>query len=239
MPSTSRENRETTTSSASSAPGGRKLYVDGQWVAPKAGATRTVINPADNTALATVAEGASRTPRSAVAAARKAFDEGDWPRLSVPARARLLVDLADRIDAHTDRLAELETRNNGKPLRESRSDVGDAAACFRYYAGLAATPLGTTYEVSNPGIAAMVVREPIGVCAQIVPWNFPLMLASWKLAPGLAAGNCCILKPAEATPLTALALFELIAETGFPPGLSSSSWGPVPWWASSLPRARS
>jgi betaine-aldehyde dehydrogenase len=143
-------------------------------------------------------------------------------------RAGYLFKLADLIDAHADALAELETRNNGKPLREAKFDVADAAACFRYYAGLITKPLGQTYEVSDPTIQAMVVREPIGVCGQIIPWNYPLLMAAWKLAPGLAAGNCCILKPAETTPLTAIELFKLIAEAGFPPGAAQLLLGPGP-----------
>jgi betaine-aldehyde dehydrogenase len=106
--------------------------------------------------------------------------------------------------------------------------VADAANCFRYYAGLATKPLGQTFEVPDPNIQTLVVREPIGVCGQIIPWNYPLLMAAWKLAPGLAAGNCCILKPAEATPLTAIRLFELIADAGFPEGAAQLLLGPGP-----------
>jgi betaine-aldehyde dehydrogenase len=114
----------------------------------------------------------------------------------------------------------METRNNGKPLREARFDVADTAACFRFYAGLATKPQGQTFEVGDPNIACQTVREPLGVCGQIIPWNYPLLMAAWKLAPGLAAGNCCILKPSELTPLSAVKLFELIDEAGFPPGVA-------------------
>jgi betaine-aldehyde dehydrogenase len=148
--------------------------------------------------------------------------------MRAPERASYLFKLADLIDQRADELATMETRNNGKPLREAKFDVADAAACFRYYAGLITKPLGQTYEVGDPTIQSMVVREPIGVCGQIIPWNYPLLMAAWKLAPGLAAGNCCILKPAEATPMTAVRLFELIAEAGFPPGAAQLVLGPGP-----------
>jgi betaine-aldehyde dehydrogenase len=143
-------------------------------------------------------------------------------------RASYLFKLADAIDARIDELATLETRNNGKPLRESKYDVADAASCFRYYAGLITKPQGQTFEVPDPNITTMVVREPVGVCGQIIPWNYPFLMAAWKLAPGLAAGNCCILKPAETTPLTALRLFELIAQVGFPAGSAQLLLGPGP-----------
>ncbi|MDB6174908.1 MAG: betaine-aldehyde dehydrogenase [Chthoniobacteraceae bacterium] len=193
-----------------------------------AGATREILNPVDNKVIAVVADGSEHDARLAIECARKAFDEGPWPQMRAQERASYLFKLADLIEAHAAELAELETRNNGKPLREAQFDVADAAGCFRYYAGLITKPLGQTFEVSDPAIQCMVVREPIGVCAQIIPWNYPLLMASWKLAPGLAAGNCCILKVAEATPLTAIRLFELIAEAGFPPGSAQLLTGPGP-----------
>src|SRR5258706_6348144 len=194
------------------------LFINGQWKSPIEGATRDILNPANNEVIATVGDGSVKDVELAIAAARKAFDEGPWPRMRATERATLLFKLSDAIEAHTEEFAPLETRNNGKPLREAKGDVGDSAACFRYYAGLITKPQGQTFEVPDPNITSMVVREPIGVCGQIIPWNYPLMMAAWKLAPGLAAGNCCILKPAEATPVTAIRLFELIAEAGFSPG---------------------
>lgn len=194
------------------------MFINGEFTDALDGAACEVLNPASNRVLAKVPEGNERDAERAIAAARKAFDEGPWGNSRAQERAALLFKLADLIDKHGEEFARLDTLNNGKPLRESRGDAADAANCFRYYAGLITKPLGQTYDVPDPTITAMVVREPIGVCAQIIPWNYPLLMAAWKLAPGLAAGNCCILKPAEATPLSAIRLFELIAEAGFPPG---------------------
>ncbi len=194
------------------------MFIGGEWVNAADGANREILNPAHNTPLASVSDGSTLDAERAIRFARTAFDDGPWPRMRAQERAAFLFKIADAIDAHAEELATLETRNNGKPLREARYDVADAANCFRYYAGLATKPLGQTFEVSDPGIQTMVVREPIGVCGQIIPWNFPLLMAAWKLAPGLAAGNVCILKPAETTPLTAIRLFEIMLECGLPAG---------------------
>ncbi len=204
------------------------LFINGEWKSALDGGTREILNPANNQAIATVADASVRDPEVAIAAARKAFDDGAWPRMRAGERASYLFKLADAIDGRAEEFAVLETRNNGKPLREAKYDVADAANCFRYYAGLITKPQGQTFEVPDPNITTMVVREPIGVCGQIIPWNYPLLMAAWKLAPGLAAGNCCILKPAEATPLTAIKLFELIAHVGFPPGSAQLVLGPGP-----------
>jgi len=204
------------------------MFIGGEWVVAVDGATREILNPANNQVIATVADGNEKDADRAIRAARQAFDEGPWPSMPAAERAKLLLKLADKIDAAGGGLAALETRNNGKPLREAKFDVADAANCFRYYAGLITKPLGQNYEVPDPAISAMVVREPIGVCGQIIPWNYPLLMAAWKLAPGLAAGNCCILKPAETTPLTAIKLFELIADAGFPTGAAQLLLGPGP-----------
>ena len=204
------------------------MFLNGAWVEAAEGGTREILNPANNALLALVTDGTAHDAEVAIAHARRAFDDGPWPRMRAQERAGYLFKLADLIVAKADALGELETRNNGKPLREAKSDVVDAAGCFRYYAGLITKPLGQTYEVPDPAIQAMVVREPIGVCGQIIPWNYPLLMAAWKLAPGLGAGNCCILKPAETTPLTAIELFKLIAEAGFPPGAAQLLLGPGP-----------
>jgi betaine-aldehyde dehydrogenase len=202
------------------------IFLGGEWVQALEGGTREILNPANNECIAVVADGSARDAEKAAAFARKSFDDGPWPRLRGQERAAFLFKIADLIDKHGDELAETETRNNGKPLREAKFDVADTANCFRYYGGLATKPLGQTFEVPDPNMQTLVVREPIGVCAQIIPWNYPLLMAAWKLAPGLAAGNCCILKPAEATPLTAIRLFEIFAEAGLPAGAAQLLTGP-------------
>jgi len=195
-----------------------KNYIGGAFVSSKSGADRPFHNPADNSKLGDATDSCLEDALAAIQAARKAFDKGAWPRTPAVERAAKLFKLADLIESNADKLAVAESTNNGKPLRESRFDVADAAACFRYYAGLATKPQGQTFEVGDPNMICQTVREPIGVCGQIIPWNYPLLMAAWKLAPGLAAGNCCILKPSELTPLTASMLFQLIDEVGFPAG---------------------
>lgn len=204
------------------------MFLNGAWVEAVQDGTRAILNPANNELIAIATDGGEKDAALAIDYARKAFDEGPWPQMRAPERASYLYKLADLIDRDAEELAKLDTRNNGKPLREAKFDVADAAACFRYYAGLITKPLGQTYEVGDPTIQGMVVREPIGVCGQIIPWNYPLLMAAWKLAPGLAAGNCCILKAAEATPMSAVKLFELIAEAGFPPASAQLLLGPGP-----------
>ena len=201
-------------------------YVNGRFVPAKAGRTREYLNPADNSVLGVAADSEASDVEDAISAARVAFDHGPWPWTPAAERAGKLFKLADLIEANAEELARLDTLNNGKPLREARFDAADAAGCFRFYAGLATKPQGQTYEVGDPNIVAETVREPIGVCGQIIPWNYPLLMAAWKLAPGLAAGNCCILKPSELTPLSAVRLFELIDEAGFPPGVAQLVLGP-------------
>lgn len=192
------------------------LYINGEW---KSGASeRKLINPADGSVLTTVAEASKEQVEEAIKAARKAFDEGDWRKTTAADRAAILFKIAEKIEEHAEELAELETLNAGKPLREAQYDVADSANCFRYYAGLATKPSGQSIEVPAPSVTS-VVREPIGVCGQIIPWNYPLLMAAWKLAPALAAGNTLILKPSELTPLTAVRLGEIIAELGLPKGV--------------------
>lgn len=197
-----------------------RMYIDGQWVPALAGKTRDVINPADASVLATVAEGAAEDVRLAVAAAKRAFYEDGWMATPPIERARLMFALADALEKRTEEFAKLETQNNGKALREAQCDVSDAVACFRYYAGLATKPHGQTYDVAD-SMQTLVVREPIGVCGQIVPWNYPLLMAAWKLAPALAAGNTVVFKPSELTPLTVIRLFELIDLVGYPKGVAN------------------
>ena len=194
-----------------------KMHIGGRWVPSVSGSTRTIVNPATGEELAVVAEGDERDARLAIAAARAAFDdESGWRATSARERARLLNKLADLIDANAAELGRLDTANNGKPYADAEDDAYTAANVFRYYAGLIGKPSGQIYDL--PGAYE---GEPIGVCGQIIPWNFPVMMAAWKLAPCLAAGNTTVFKPAEITPLTAIRLFELIEEAGFPPGVAN------------------
>lgn len=201
-------------------------YIAGKFVSSQSGALREFHNPADSSVLGEAADSGVSDAETAVAAARAAFDGGVWASTPAGERAAKLLKLADLIESGAEALAAMETRNNGKPLREARFDAADAAGCFRYYAGLATKPHGQTFEVGDPNLVCQTVREPVGVCAQIIPWNYPLLMAAWKLAPGLAAGNCCILKPSELTPLSAVRLFEMIDGVGFPPGVVQLLLGP-------------
>lgn len=204
-----------------------KMYINGEWVDTASGARRDIVNPATGEVIAKAVEGTQEDVDKAVAAAKVAFYEGGWWGTPAVERARLLFALADKLDEKAAEIAKLETLDNGKPLREAEYDMADAAGCFRYYAGLATKPTGQTYEVPD-GQQAMVVREPIGVCGQIVPWNFPLLMTAWKLAPALAAGNTVVFKPSEVTPVTAVKLFELIEEVGFPKGVVNLVLGAGP-----------
>jgi 5-carboxymethyl-2-hydroxymuconate semialdehyde dehydrogenase len=197
----------------------RKMLIDGKWVEAASGKTFDTLNPATGEVLARVAEGDAEDVDRAVRAARRAFDGGPWRRMRPAERERLLLRIADLIEAHAEELAELETLDNGKTLADSRSvDVPSAAATFRYYAGWVNKLTGDT-NPSDEAFFNFTLREPVGVCGQIIPWNFPLLLAAWKLAPALACGNTCVLKPAEQTPLTALRLGELLEEAGVPAGV--------------------
>jgi betaine-aldehyde dehydrogenase len=196
----------------------KKMFIDGAWTAGTGTTVHQLIDPATGQVSGTTVQATLEDVDRAVAAARRAFDEGPWRSTTALERSKLLLKLADIMDAHAEELAAIETGNNGKPLRESRFDVADAANCFRYYAGLATKPMGQTYEVPEP-MQAMTVREPIGVCGQIVPWNYPLLMGAWKLAPALAAGNTVVFKPAEVTPLSIHRLFELMEPLGLPAGV--------------------
>src|SRR5438552_377210 len=197
----------------------RKMLIDGKWVEAASGKTFETPNPATGEVLARVAEGGAEDVERAVRAARRAFDEGRWPHVPPPERERFLLKVADLIETHADELAQLETLDNGKPFMESRHvDIPAAAATFRYYAGWVSKIYGET-NPSDEAYFNFTLREPVGVCGQIIPWNFPLLMAAWKLGPALACGNTSILKPAEQTPLTALRLGELMLEAGLPDGV--------------------
>jgi len=200
----------------------KKMFIGGSWLEAASGKTFNTYNPATGEVLAKVAEGDRADIDRAVKAARKAFEEGPWPDMSPAERARLLWKLADLVDEHREELAELETLDNGKPIFFSRIvDVPTCASNLRYMAGWATKVEGKTIPISMPGAKyfAYTLREPVGVAGQIIPWNFPLIMASLKLGPALAVGCTVVLKPAEQTPLTALFLGELIQEAGFPDGV--------------------
>jgi betaine-aldehyde dehydrogenase len=203
------------------------MFINGEWTGALSGETREILNPANGRVIAVAAEGSEADADRAVAAAKAAFYEGGWWGTPAAERARLLFKAADLLEENKEEFAKLETLDNGKPLREADFDVNDAIACFRYYAGLATKPHGQSYEVSDP-MQAVVVREPIGVCGQIIPWNYPLLMAAWKLAPALAAGNTVVFKPAEITPMSAVKLFRLFERAGFPSGVVNLVLGPGP-----------
>jgi acyl-CoA reductase-like NAD-dependent aldehyde dehydrogenase len=198
------------------APG--RLFIGGEWQDAASGKTFEVIDPARAEVVTEVAEADAADMDRAVRAAREAF-EGDWRKMTPRQRGRLIWKLAERLEERKDEIALVETLNNGKPLFESGIDVAMTIQTFEYYAGWATKIEGETIPVSVPYQFNYTLREPIGVVGAIVPWNFPLNLASWKVAPALAAGCTVILKPASETPLTALLLADAAAEVGFPPGV--------------------
>ena len=204
---------------------GPRLLIGGEWVESKSKQVVSVVDPATGREIATVADAEKADVDRAVAAARAAFEKGPWPDMLPAQREALLWRLSDLIEKNADELSELESVNNGKTkFMASIIDVPGTSKYFRYMAGWATKISGETLSNSIGGIPGAkfhtyTSREPVGVCAQIIPWNFPLAMAAWKLAPALAAGCTSILKPAEQTPLTALRLGELIIEAGFPPGV--------------------
>lgn len=203
----------------------KKMYIDGEWVTSSSGEIREIINPATGKVIAVVAEGTAEDVKKAVAAAKKAFYEDGWMETTAIERASYLYKIADKLESMEKEFSEIDTLDNGKPLRETVGDVQDGVACLRYYAGLVNKPSGQIYEVPDPNMQSMVVREPIGVCGQIIPWNYPLLMALWKIAPALAAGNTIVFKPSEVTPLSAIKLFEVIESVGIPKGVANLVMG--------------
>lgn len=194
------------------------LLIGGERVASAGGRTFRTYEPATGEVLAEVSLADVEDAERAVRAARTAFDDGPWPRWPATKRGRALLRVATLIRERLDALAELETRNSGKAIADARDEVESAANTFEYYAGAANKLFGETIPVSGAGLD-FTLREPVGVAAQIIPWNFPLVIASWKLAPALAAGCTVVLKPASHTPLTALALGDICLEAGIPAGV--------------------
>ena len=204
--------------SSSALPSG-KLFIGGSWMNARSGRTFETLNPATNKVLARIAEAEEADLDTAVTAARAAFDGGPWPKMTAAERGRILWRMADLLMQKADEVARLESLDNGKPIFESRQvDIPLVAEIFQYYAGWATKITGDTLP-ARAGAFTYTLREPVGVVAAIVPWNFPLLLTSWKVAPALAAGNTVLIKPSSNTPLTALKLAEIAQEAGLPDGV--------------------
>ncbi|TPJ18888.1 aldehyde dehydrogenase family protein [Mesorhizobium sp. B2-7-3] len=199
-----------------------QLYIDGKWADPVQGGMFDVINPATEEVIQQVGAGTAEDIDAAVSAARRAFDTGEWPRLRGAERAKYLRAIAAGIRERQAEIALLEVRDNGKPLPEAEWDIGDAAGCFEFYANLAEQFDNGAEEaitLPDPRFTSKVVKEPVGVAAAIIPWNYPLLMAAWKVAPALAAGCTVVLKPSELTPLTALELAAIADNVGLPAGV--------------------
>ena len=195
-----------------------QLFINGEWAEGNSNKTFPVYDPSTEEVIAQVPDGNEEDVNRAVAAARAAFDEGPWATTTPQERGRVLFRLADKIRQNLPALAELECRNTGKPIVEAEYDINDVATCFEYYGGLATKILGYVNPVPDNAVS-LTLKEPVGVAGQIIPWNYPLLMAAWKLAPALAAGCTCVLKPAEQTPLTALEIANWFADIGLPAGV--------------------
>jgi betaine-aldehyde dehydrogenase len=195
-----------------------QMYVNGEWIDSKSNKTFAVYDPASEEVIAQVPDANADDVNRAVAAAKTAFEDGPWSSTTAQERGRVLFRLAEKIRQNAPKLAELEARNCGKPIVEAEYDIADVATCFEYYGGLATKILGYVNPVPDNAVS-LSLKEPVGVAAQIIPWNYPLLMAAWKLAPALAAGCTCVLKPAEQTPLTALEMASWFSDVGLPPGV--------------------
>jgi betaine-aldehyde dehydrogenase len=195
-----------------------RMYINGEFVEGHHGRYFPVVDPSSEEIIAEVPEADEQDVNRAVGAAKAAFDSGAWASTTAQERGRILFRLAERVRKESATLAELEARNSGKPIVEAEYDLADVATCFEYYGGLATKVLGQVNPVPDNALS-LSLREPIGVAGQIIPWNYPLLMAAWKLAPALAAGCTCVLKPAEQTPLTALEFAHYLADAGLPAGV--------------------
>jgi len=193
-------------------------YINGKWESASGGKTFPVFDPSTEEVIAQVAASEAADVDRAATAARAAFDSGPWPQTTAQDRGRILFRLAEKVRQNAATLAELECRNTGKPIVEAEYDIADVATCFEYYGGLANKVTGHVNPVPANALS-FTLREPVGVAGQIIPWNYPLLMAAWKLAPAIAAGCTCVLKPAEQTPLTALEFANWFEEAGLPPGV--------------------
>ncbi|MCZ2404907.1 aldehyde dehydrogenase family protein [Paenarthrobacter sp. Z7-10] len=206
----------------------RGLFLNGDWSASSAGVTRVIHCPADGTRVADVTEGTAADARAAVASARQAFDDGTWPGLPEIERGQVLLRVADLLGRDKAAYARAEALDTGKRYIEAEYDIQDVISCFRYYGGLAGTDSGRVIDTGQPDAISKVVHAPVGVCALITPWNYPLLQASWKVAPALLAGNTFVLKPSELTPSTSILLMETLREAGVPAGAANLVTGPGP-----------
>lgn len=197
------------------------LYIDGKWCAAGSGKTREIRCPADNSVVGVVAEASAEDTEAAIAAARRAFDDGRWSATPAAERGDLLLRVADDIDARRDEFVRAETLDTGKRPYESDIDMTDIANCFRYFGKLAAQDAGRVVDTGSPDADSRIVYEPVGVCGLITPWNYPLLQAAWKVAPALAAGNTFVLKPAELTPHTSILLLEVLGGLDLPAGVAN------------------
>ena len=200
----------------------KKMYIGGEWLS--SGKVLDVINPADGKVFAQVYESSVEDTKKAIAAAKKSFYETrEWRDMDSQERGDIILKIADKIEEYADEFARLDTLDNGKPLREAEGDISDGIHTFRYYASLIKAPHGGAYDV-NKGFGEMhsyTVHEPVGVCAQITPWNYPFLMSVWKLAPALAAGNSVVFKPSPKAPLSTIKLFEVFEEVGIPAGAAN------------------
>ncbi|MFE9769709.1 aldehyde dehydrogenase family protein [Streptomyces sp. NPDC005808] len=204
------------------------LYIDGTWTSAREKRTREIRCPADGSLVAEVDEAGGQDTVDAIAAARRAFDEGPWPHTSANERGDLLLRVADLLVRDKDVLARAESLDTGKRLVESEYDIDDIVNCFRYFGKLVASESGRVVETGSAGVDSRVVYEPVGVCALITPWNYPLLQTAWKVAPAIAAGNTFVLKPSELTPHTAIHLMRLLEEAGLPAGAGNLILGAGP-----------
>src|SRR5246127_3217369 len=195
-----------------------QMFINGEWVTSKSAKTFPVYDPSTEEVIAQVPEANADDVNRAVTAAKAAFEEGPWSSTTAQERGRVLFRLADKVRQNLAELAELECRNTGKPIVEAEFDLNDVATCFEYYGGLATKITGQVNPVPDNALS-LSLKEPVGVAGQIIPWNYPLLMAAWKLAPAIAAGCTCVLKPAEQTPLTALEFAHWLEEVGLPPGV--------------------
>ena len=195
-----------------------QMYINGEWVDSSGGKTFPVYDPSTEEAIAEVPDANAKDVDRAVKAAREAFDNGPWRATTAQERGRVLFRLSERVRKEAAMLAELECRNTGKPIVEAEYDIADVATCFEYYGGLATKVVGFVNPVPDNALS-LSMKEPVGVAGQIIPWNYPLLMAAWKLAPALAAGCTCVLKPAEQTPLTVLEMANWFGDIGLPAGV--------------------